>query len=328
MSIRLFQRAYVPLYSTCTVHSACVYNCKFHSEQLWSPHVAVPSTKYEFSVAANTSFGLGDFSAPQAFNSAESSEQLVCGTCRYVQSPLLPTPSPFAAPTPPASVNVTALSSTVLFINWSLPSCDNGVRRGYIVRFPLAHLSSNSLSTTLHEVSYQFLRADESTLGDPAPPHNITAPDVSSLTITGLTPNTPYMVSVCAYTYIGCSENTSNAGSTSQDGELTPPLLLLLLLLLLFASSSSSLSLLLLVNHHVVHLSWSSTCCHEPDSDCKCHGAHIHDHMECTLRAQWLTQLQCLLHWSPDTSLPTRKSIVYKRNIYCSRFFQHHPHTH
>ena len=114
------------------------------------------------------------------------------------------------------------------------------------------------------QVSYQFLRPDESTLGDPSPPHNITDPNVFSLTITGLTPNTPYMVSVCAYTYIGCSENTSNAGNTSQDGELTPPpppppplpppppppLLLFLLLL---------------ANYHAAHLSYSSTCSHESD---------------------------------------------------------------
>ena len=55
--------------------------------------------------------------------------------------------------------------------------------------------------------------------GIPASPHGVGA-GVTSVDVTGLTPNTLYIVSVCARTTAGCSLNTSSSIATSQDGEI------------------------------------------------------------------------------------------------------------
>lgn len=67
------------------------------------------------------------------------------------------------------------------------------------------------------QVTYQALQND-ATLGSPDSPHNITDPTKSSITISGLTPNSDYNISVCAYTSVGCGENTNDTSLTSEDG--------------------------------------------------------------------------------------------------------------
>ena len=76
-------------------------------------------------------------------------------------------------------------------------------------------ISIVTFSTQVHHIA----NVSDGVEGIPASPHGVGA-GVTSVDVTGLTPNTPYIVSVCARTIPGCSLNTSTSITTSQDGEI------------------------------------------------------------------------------------------------------------
>ena len=72
-----------------------------------------------------------------------------------------------------------------------------------------------TFSTQVHHIA----NVSDGVEGTPASPHGVGV-GVTSVDVTGLTPNTPYIVSVCARTVAGCSLNTNTSITTSQDGEI------------------------------------------------------------------------------------------------------------